>query len=138
MELKETNVVLRKLIASEGMVLTDVETERLRSKEIYLGTGDDSANYKEIDENTPLPEPEEPDTSEDGADTKDHTGEEVSPSTDQEKSDTEETKNDTNESAENTSEDSTDYVSEAEDAEDTNTEEGQFVNHDDLTNESKE
>ena len=75
---KETNVVLRKLIASEGMVLTDVETERLRSKEIYLGAGDDSANYKEIDENTPLPEPEEPSTPEDGADIKDHTGEEVS------------------------------------------------------------
>lgn len=138
MELKETNVVLRKLIASEGMVLTDVETERLRSKEIYLGTSDDSANYKEIDENTPLPEPEVPDTPEGDANIKDHTGEEVSPSTNEEKSDTEETKDNTNESTDGTPDDNTDYVSEAEDVEDPNTEEGQFINHDDLTNDSKE
>ena len=53
-------VVLRKLTASEGMVITDLETETIRAKQLYLGKEDSEDNYKEIDENTPLPEPEEP------------------------------------------------------------------------------
>ena len=53
-------VVLRKLTASEGMVITDIATEQMRAKTIYLGKEDSEENYKEIDENTPLPEPEEP------------------------------------------------------------------------------
>ena len=49
-------VVLRKLVASEGMVITDIATETMRAKIIYLGKEDNEENYKEIDENTPLPE----------------------------------------------------------------------------------
>lgn len=54
-------ISLRKLTASEGMVITDKDTETMRKKFIYLGKEDDVNNYKEIDENTPLPEIEEPD-----------------------------------------------------------------------------
>ncbi len=49
-------VILRKLEASAGMVITDKETETMRAKTVYLGVGDSPDNYKEIDENTPLPE----------------------------------------------------------------------------------
>lgn len=52
-------ISLRKLIASEGMVITDKETELMRAKVVYLGKEDDVNNYKEIDENTPLPEIED-------------------------------------------------------------------------------
>lgn len=52
-------ISLRKLIASEGMVITDKETELMRAKVVYLGKEDDVDNYKEIDENTPLPEIED-------------------------------------------------------------------------------
>lgn len=55
----ETSIVtIRKLVASDGMVITDIETETMRAKVVYLGKEDSEANYKEIDENTPLPEPE--------------------------------------------------------------------------------
>lgn len=50
-------VTLRKLVASEGMVITDIATETMRAKVVYLGKEDSEDNYKEIDENTPLPEP---------------------------------------------------------------------------------
>ena len=50
-------VTLRKLTASDGMVITDVATETMRAKTVYLGKDDSEDNYKEIDENTPLPEP---------------------------------------------------------------------------------
>lgn len=53
-------ISLRKLIPSEGMVITDKETETMRAEVVYLGKEDDVNNYKEIDENTPLPEIEEP------------------------------------------------------------------------------
>ena len=49
-------VVLRKLTASDGMVITDTATETMRAKTVYLGKEDSEENYKEIDENTPLPE----------------------------------------------------------------------------------
>ena len=49
-------VVLRKLTASEGMVITDTETETMRATVIWLGKGDSEDNYKEIPEDTPLPE----------------------------------------------------------------------------------
>lgn len=52
-------VTLRKLVASEGMVITDIATETMRAKVVYLGKEDSEENYKEIDENTPLPEPTE-------------------------------------------------------------------------------
>jgi hypothetical protein len=56
MTTEATTVVLRKLTPSEGMVITDIETETMRAKEVYLGKEDSEDNYKEIDENTPLPE----------------------------------------------------------------------------------
>ena len=49
-------VVLRKLTASEGMVITDIETETMRATEVWLGKDDSESNYKEIPEDTPLPE----------------------------------------------------------------------------------
>ena len=49
-------VILRKLTASEGMVITDLETETMRAAEVWLGKGDSENNYKEIPEDTPLPE----------------------------------------------------------------------------------
>lgn len=51
----------RHIIASEGMDITDIETEMLRTKEVYLGkeaTFEDF--FKEIPEGTPVPEPPEP------------------------------------------------------------------------------
>ena len=49
-------VILRKLTASEGMVITDLETETMRAAEVWLGKGDSEENYKEIPKGTPLPE----------------------------------------------------------------------------------
>lgn len=49
-------VVLRKLTASEGMVITDIETETMRATEVWLGKDDSEENYREIPEDTPLPE----------------------------------------------------------------------------------
>ena len=54
----EQTVVLRKLEASEGMVITDKATETMRAKVVYLGVADSPENYKEIDETTPLPDSE--------------------------------------------------------------------------------
>ena len=51
-------VILRKLTASEGMVITDIETETMRAKEVWLGKSDSEENYKEIPEDTPLPNTE--------------------------------------------------------------------------------
>lgn len=59
MEIKTENVILRKLTASQGMVITDKETQMLRSTVVYLGKDEDETNFIEIDENTPLPEPEQ-------------------------------------------------------------------------------
>ena len=54
-ETKET-VILRKLVAFDGMKITDIATETLRTKLLYLGCEDSSSNYKEIPEGTPVPE----------------------------------------------------------------------------------
>lgn len=54
MEFIRNEVVIRKLIPSEGMVITDIETKTMRSKCVYLGKEDSVDNYTEIDENTPL------------------------------------------------------------------------------------
>ena len=48
--------VIRELIAEEGKVITDVATETDRAKIVALGCNDKIENYKEIDENTLLPE----------------------------------------------------------------------------------
>ncbi len=46
---------IRKLTASEGMVITDVETQTLRAKILFLGVEDSESNYKEVPADTPLP-----------------------------------------------------------------------------------
>lgn len=58
MNIETQTVQLRKLIASEGKVITDIKTQSLRAKELYLGKNEDEQNFIEIDESTPLPEPE--------------------------------------------------------------------------------
>lgn len=58
MQIETQTVQLRRLTASEGMVITDKETQTMRAKEIYLGKNEDENNFIEIDENTPLPEAE--------------------------------------------------------------------------------
>ena len=40
------------------MVITDIETETMRATEVWLGKGDSEENYKEIPEDTPLPNTE--------------------------------------------------------------------------------
>lgn len=55
MTTETTTVVLRKMVASEGKVITDVATEELRSTVVYLAANDSEYNYKEIDADTPLP-----------------------------------------------------------------------------------
>lgn len=50
----------RHCIADEGMDITDIETEELRTKEVYLGKEAVFEDYfKEIPEGTPVPEPPE-------------------------------------------------------------------------------
>lgn len=59
MELKETDVKLRKLTADEGKIIISKETQKdengiempiVKAKEIYLGKEDSEDNYVEIDE----------------------------------------------------------------------------------------
>lgn len=60
MELKEEQVTLRKLTASEGKIIISKETQTdeetgeekpvVKSKEVYLGKFDSEDNYIEIDE----------------------------------------------------------------------------------------
>lgn len=51
----------RHIIASEGFDITDIETEMLRTKEVYLGKEARFEDFfKEIPEGTPVPEPPEP------------------------------------------------------------------------------
>ncbi len=64
MTINETTVILRKLIASEGMTITDKATETMRATEVYLGKEDSEDNYIEIPEDTPLPEIEKQESGE--------------------------------------------------------------------------
>lgn len=59
MELKETDVKLRRLKADEGKIIISKETQKdengidipiVRAKEIYLGKEDREDNYVEVDE----------------------------------------------------------------------------------------
>ena len=59
MELKETDVKLRKLTADEGKIIISKEKQKdengneipvIRAKEIYLGKEDSEENYLEINE----------------------------------------------------------------------------------------
>ena len=56
MQLESKTVTLRKLTASEGMVITDRETQTLMAKEIYLAKGERRDNFIEIEEDTPSDE----------------------------------------------------------------------------------
>lgn len=57
-------VVLRKLTASEGMIITDKATQIMRAHTVYLGTDDTEDNYIEISADTPLPEETNTETAE--------------------------------------------------------------------------
>jgi len=46
-----------KLLPDDEMILTDVATETMRAEEIDLGKNDSADNYKDIPEDTPIPEP---------------------------------------------------------------------------------
>ena len=46
-----------KLLPDDEMILTDVATEAMRAEEIDLGKNDSADNYKDISEDTPIPEP---------------------------------------------------------------------------------
>ena len=56
MELIEKQVTLKELRPSQGMILTDKETETMRAEVIYLGKEDSENNYKEIEINIPIEE----------------------------------------------------------------------------------
>ena len=56
MELIEKQVILKELRPSQGMILTDKETETMRAEVIYLGKEDSENNYKEIEINIPIEE----------------------------------------------------------------------------------
>ncbi len=57
MAAEKRTINLRRLIADDGMVITDKETQTMRVKEIYLAKGERKDSFIEIDENTYLPEP---------------------------------------------------------------------------------
>ena len=59
MNIETQTVQLRKLTASEGMVITDKETQTMRVTEIYLGKDESPDNFVEIDENISDPESEQ-------------------------------------------------------------------------------
>lgn len=59
MTITEERVTLRKLEAGEGMVITDIDTQCMRAKVLYLGCEESAEHFVEIDEDTPLPEEEE-------------------------------------------------------------------------------
>ena len=51
----------RHCLADDGFDITDIETETLRTKEVYIGKEARFEDYfKEIPEGTPVPEPPEP------------------------------------------------------------------------------
>ena len=56
MELIEKQVTLKELRPSQGMILTDKETETMRAEVIYLGKEDSENNYKEIETDIPIEE----------------------------------------------------------------------------------
>lgn len=56
MKLIEKQVTLKELRPSQGMILTDKETETMRAEVIYLGKEDSENNYKEIETNIPIEE----------------------------------------------------------------------------------
>lgn len=65
MQLKEDKGLRILTPDSEDNVITDVETETIRSKIVYLGKNDSIDNYKEIDKNTPVSYEDDKTTNED-------------------------------------------------------------------------
>ena len=60
---------LRLLCADdENNIITDIESETLRTELLYLGIGDSIDNCKEIDKNTPVPIPNLADSISDNTD----------------------------------------------------------------------
>lgn len=54
MQLKEDKGLRILTPDNENNVITDIKTETIRSKIVYLGKNDSIDNYKEIDKNTPV------------------------------------------------------------------------------------
>lgn len=54
MKIIEKQVILKELRPSQGMILTDKETETMRAEVIYLGKEDSENNYKEIETDIPI------------------------------------------------------------------------------------
>lgn len=68
MRLIEKNGLKLLCADDENNVITDIESETLRAEQLYLGTGDNVDNYKEIDKNTPIPIPNVADNISDSTD----------------------------------------------------------------------
>lgn len=58
MRLVEKNGLKLLCVDDENNVITDIESEILRAEQLYLGIGDSIDNYKEIDKNTSVPNPD--------------------------------------------------------------------------------
>ena len=57
-EIAVGDITITILTPDEGMVITDVATDTMRSTEVYLGKEDSADNYKDIPADTPLPDDE--------------------------------------------------------------------------------
>lgn len=58
MVLTEKNGLRILMPENKNNVITDVDTETMRTQRIYLGKNDSVENYREIDKDTPLPDNE--------------------------------------------------------------------------------
>ena len=58
MVLTEKNGLRILMPENKNNVITDVDTETMRTQRIYLGKSDSVENYREIDKDTPLPDNE--------------------------------------------------------------------------------
>lgn len=68
MRLIEKNGLRLLCVDDKNNVITDIESETLRTELLYLGIGDNIDNYKEIDKNTPVPIPNPADSISDNTD----------------------------------------------------------------------
>lgn len=68
MKLIEKNGLRLLYADDENNVITDIESETLRTELLYLGIRDSIDNYKEIDKNTPVPIPNPTDSISDNTD----------------------------------------------------------------------
>lgn len=58
MVLTEKNGLRILMPENKNNVITDVDTETMRTQRTYLGKNDSVENYREIDKDTPLPDNE--------------------------------------------------------------------------------